>query len=571
MFRKKKISIQLLIICIMFSFFSNTLLSQTKKTKIDDIKKQKIIELFNAVVNGDLKKTKNILKREPELINIKDVNKNGLLRRAVLKQNIEMVSLLIEMGLDPNADDRGMTALETAVVMKNTKLVKLLVNRFKADVNRKGKWQVTPILGAVETGDKLIVNFLLKNGAKYPVIEKEINYQIGDALSAGLGNILNIIIRSKHEINYNFSNKYKNSFLHLAAKGGLVKWIKILLDKGLNIDQKNSDGWTPLHFAIVSENMEAIDYLIGRKCNVNTLTMRGESPYNIAERLENKDLIKKLKRRKFNTAKAKFPKLTTKYVDSKLPGKGPVPFSSGIISLESTREHGPLSFSADFKTVCWIDDQRRKGGINKCFIMNKKNGVWGKPEVVLKKIKSPFISPDGKRIYFMAKRRSSEGHLAKDNDIYYIIRKEHDQWSDWINPGSAVNTENNESYVSVTRDNTIYFENDNQIFRSRLVDGKYQPKERISSLLSKNQTIRGPFIASDESYLLFKSNKGRFDLFISFHKPDDTWTSPVNLGKKIGLKSLFLYPTITPDNKYMIYNVYDLGYVWENIEIIKEL
>ena len=47
-----------------------------------------------------------------------------------------------------------------------------------------------------------------------------------------------------------------------------------------------------------------------------------------------------------------------------------------------------------------------------------------------------------------------------------------------------------------------------------------------------------PFIAPDESYLIFTSDrKGNFgggDLYISFHNIDtDTWTEPINMGAPI--------------------------------------
>ncbi len=572
MFRKKNLSIPVFIICIMFAFFYNTtLFSQTKNEKSEKLKKQRTENLFNAVLHGDLKKTKEIIKREPGLIHIKDVGKSGLLRHAVLKRNIQMVALLIKMGLDPNDDDRGMTALETAVAINDFNIVKLLINQFRADVNRKGKWEITPILTAAETGNKLIVDFLLKKGARYPVIKEEINLQMGDALSAGLSNILDVIVQSGHKINYKFKNKFNNSFLHLAAKGGLIKWLKLLLDKGLNIDQKNNDGWAPLHFAVLSGDIKTIDYLIKRKCNKNILTLRGENPFNIAEKFHKNELLKKLKVRDFNIAKMQFPKLTSKYIDSELPVTNPKPFSNGIVSLESTREHGPLSFSADFKTLCWIDTQRHKKGINRCFIMNKKDGVWSKPEVVLNEITSPVISPDGHRIYFLAKRKFPDGKSAKDDDIYYVNRMSQNKWSDWINLGYAVNSKNNESSVSVTKNNTVYFEYNNQIYRSIMKDGKYQAKEKIPPILDKNRPQKAPFIAADESYLIFWSNTGRFDLYISFRNSDDSWTSAENLGKKIGLKSLFLYPTITPDNKYLIYNVYNRGYFWQAIDIFSKL
>ncbi|KAI3690287.1 hypothetical protein L2E82_48267 [Cichorium intybus] len=52
--------------------------------------------------------------------------------------------------------------------------------------------------------------------------------------------------------------------LHLAAKGGHVKVMDALLERGANIDArtKGACGWTPLHTAAKEKNRKAITFLI---------------------------------------------------------------------------------------------------------------------------------------------------------------------------------------------------------------------------------------------------------------------------------------------------------------------
>ena len=65
------------------------------------------------------------------------------------------------------------------------------------------------------------------------------------------------------------------------------------------------------------------------------------------------------------------------------------------------------------------------------------------------------------------------------------------------------------------------------------------------------------FISKDESFIIFASpNRGGFggpDLFISFRKSDDTWTSPINLGSSINTPNWDFGPYVTVDNKYLFY------------------
>lgn len=65
------------------------------------------------------------------------------------------------------------------------------------------------------------------------------------------------------------------------------------------------------------------------------------------------------------------------------------------------------------------------------------------------------------------------------------------------------------------------------------------------------------FIAPDESYMIVSAKETKTyecELYISFRKPDSTWTVPVSLGAKIndGLAHRW-GQYVTPDGKYLFY------------------
>jgi Tol biopolymer transport system component len=78
-----------------------------------------------------------------------------------------------------------------------------------------------------------------------------------------------------------------------------------------------------------------------------------------------------------------------------------------------------------------------------------------------------------------------------------------------------------------------------------------------------------PYIAPDESFIIFASNRPNgiseadmflrdggsqeLDLYISYNKGNNTWTTPKNLGKGINTKAWEFGPTLSPDKKYLFF------------------
>jgi hypothetical protein len=67
-----------------------------------------------------------------------------------------------------------------------------------------------------------------------------------------------------------------------------------------------------------------------------------------------------------------------------------------------------------------------------------------------------------------------------------------------------------------------------------------------------------PFIAPDESYIIFSSFRpgsyGLGDLYVSFRRDDGAWTEPSNLGSKINSAAKDRFPHVSLDGKYFFFN-----------------
>ncbi|NER82745.1 MAG: hypothetical protein F6K42_24955, partial [Leptolyngbya sp. SIO1D8] len=145
--------------------------------------------------------------------------------------------------------------------------------------------------------------------------------------------------------------------------------------------------------------------------------------------------------------------------------------------------------------------------------------------------------------------------------------------------GDEVNTDKHEIHPSVAANGNRYYSIRGIRF-SEFKDGRY-----LKSIPWKdpNDTLNwnaDPFIAPDESYLIFASGRpggfGEADMYISFRNEDGSWTPAKNMGE--GLNSEFNeFPSgLTPDGKYFIFASGRMGrfipdIYWVDSKVIENL
>ena len=199
----------------------------------------------------------------------------------------------------------------------------------------------------------------------------------------------------------------------------------------------------------------------------------------------------------------------------------------------------------------YFSAQSYLGELSSIVSVKKKSGTWSKPEVALFSGKyqdlEPSFSPDGLRLFFVSNRPiDSTTTDSKDYDIWFVERTDvQSAWSQPINIGAPINTKENEFYPSITKTNNLYFTSDganskgkDDIFVSKWFDGKYQSPISLSDSINSAGYEFNAFISPNESYLLFtcynrKDGFGSGDLYISYNKGNDQWTSAKNLGEEI--------------------------------------
>ncbi|MCJ8321856.1 MAG: hypothetical protein MJK12_19630, partial [Colwellia sp.] len=91
---------------------------------------------------------------------------------------------------------------------------------------------------------------------------------------------------------------------------------------------------------------------------------------------------------------------------------------------------------------------------------------------------------------------------------------------------------------------------------SRRINGKYETPQKMNEGINTGKYIAHPFIAPDESYLMWDAEKvgeDTPDIYISFRLKDGSWGTAINMGDKINTSAYEQRPRVTPDGKYLFF------------------
>jgi hypothetical protein len=194
------------------------------------------------------------------------------------------------------------------------------------------------------------------------------------------------------------------------------------------------------------------------------------------------------------------------------------------------------------------------------------NGNWDNP-VLLPfcdefSYMEPFLSYDGKRLYFASDRpKSNTIKERSDFDIWYVERKNKDgEWSEPNNVHVNVPQGNSEFYPSLTTENTLYFTMDSpsgmgkdDIYFCRWDGKKYSDPVMLDTAINSVGYEFNAFISKDEKFLLYTKYKsddgfGSGDLYISYRNENGTWTPAKNLGNQINTEFMEYCPYYDSEN-----------------------
>ena len=197
----------------------------------------------------------------------------------------------------------------------------------------------------------------------------------------------------------------------------------------------------------------------------------------------------------------------------------------------------------------------------------QQNNVW-KKYIEFPRTGEIVFSPDGKRMHMAKgyKDRIGNGWSEPKSLGPMFDRKD---WGIMRLSASAKGTYVFDDYKS------------NDVIRiSTIKDGKRQAPKIMGPVVNTGKWTAHPFIASDESYLIWDSEReggfGKTDIYIRYRQKDSSWGPAINMGDKVNSDKADFYASVTPDGKYILFNrgMDDKGNIdiyWVDAQIIETL
>ena len=273
-----------------------------------------------------------------------------------------------------------------------------------------------------------------------------------------------------------------------------------------------------------------------------------------------------------------FQKLTGPYLGQAPPKDEQVLFAPGIVSTDPGN-HSSVAISPDGKELIWSMSE-------KLWFTRLENDRWTKPDVITfcKEVSyrcdNPFITPDGRKLFFTSYRPES---VSQDKETIWYADKIPVGWSEPKPISAAVNATPLHWSISVSESGTLYFqfqdatgESDGgigDIHYSRLVNGEYTKPVAMGPEINTRYTETCPYIAPDESYIVFNrmyetpKNSG---IYISYRDKSGNWLPAVfAYGGSVDRGGIS--PRISPDCKYLFFANGNDGMWWMPAGFIEEL
>jgi hypothetical protein len=267
------------------------------------------------------------------------------------------------------------------------------------------------------------------------------------------------------------------------------------------------------------------------------------------------------------------------YFGQKPPGLVPEIFAPDIINHLA---HSSPSLSPNGKEIYW-STVSGENETRKIFYIKFENNKWSEP--ILAHFSGnyhddqPFITSDGEKLYFASKRPKTING-SQENDIW-ISDKTESGWGEPIPINNLIGLWT----PTVALNGTVYFidfiENTRVICCSKLENGKHSEMECLNENINKKGSLNWcPFIAPDESYLIFSSDRegefGSGDLYISFKTKNGDWQEAINMGSSINTDKQERFPGLSPDGKYLFFTrwhsaPYHHDIYWVDAQIITDL
>jgi len=231
-------------------------------------------------------------------------------------------------------------------------------------------------------------------------------------------------------------------------------------------------------------------------------------------------------------------------------------FGRGVIS--SGADEWATSFTPDGRTIYFS----RGGAYWTIVSSTMKDGKWMKAQVApfsgRWRDTDPFVSPDGRRLFFVSNRPLEGAPQDKPQTSIHIwyVDETAGKWGTPHRLDSSINLSGVSNYApSVSANGTLYFCSRDREGHSGMNSyystwrGDHYDKPQLVQIDSLAET-QDPFIAADERYLVFLSGN---DIYIAWRRGNG-WSAAEKLGANVNNGDGNSSPYVARDGKTLYYS-----------------
>jgi len=248
------------------------------------------------------------------------------------------------------------------------------------------------------------------------------------------------------------------------------------------------------------------------------------------------------------------------YLGEEPPSTTPKIFGKGIISTKDNIEFG-ITISSDGKELFFT--RRSKGtNQNRNYHMIYSDSKWSMPQIAPfsygSRASEPNFTPDGQTLFFNSRRPLPPGIVTNHEMNVWMVQKNNGKWGEPELLGSPV-SDIIPMFVTQTNSGTLYTTGNvvRGIYRIERKNGEYQVPERLPDEINSQNWAGHPYIAPDESYIIYDANmdnEGNKNLFINFRQSDGSWGKAINVSKHYNLPEHSWCPFVSFDGKYFFFS-----------------
>ena len=286
-----------------------------------------------------------------------------------------------------------------------------------------------------------------------------------------------------------------------------------------------------------------------------------------------------------------------KYLGQSPPGDVPEVFGPDLVSTNKL-EHSSPTFTSNLKCFFWTAiAYPTNENVNTIYFCQYEDGKWSDAKVA--KFSGEYSDNTllfYKQKLFFSSNRNQDQLSDSLETLHWTLKPNSKIWfaeladNEFKKPKVFLNPFDKKPKIlnlNFSSNGSMYFLSHLKgvtqqcgIFYAEKNGFDFLEPQPLPEFINSNNQDWTPFIAPDESYIIFSSTRNTLredygDLYISYKKNDGNWSQAFYMGDKINTESQERFPSVSPDGKYLFFtrwtqeNGQDI--FWVSTNIIKEL